>query len=87
MTTPPMPSTPVLMVALTVLAQSTWQGRRPDVQAGQSFWARHADHDGLVAGNLARDWQPGDPAAPSIEPPWTVHGQPGLAKGTTNASH
>jgi len=87
MTTPPLPSTPVLMTALAVLFRATWAQRQPDIQPGQAFWARYADSAGLIAGNQARLWQAGDPPAPAPQVPWSVHGVGGFAAGTSNAAH
>jgi hypothetical protein len=82
----PVPSR-VLMVALAVLYQTTHSGRLPNVPIGGVFWASSSDSPGLIAGNLARLWTAGDPAAPAPEPPWTAHGVAGVGKGTTNCSH
>lgn len=79
--------TPVLMVALVPLSQQSLAGPLPKVAAGQVFWASSLDQAQLIAGGLARNWVTGDPPAPQVEPPYTVNGVPGLAKGTTNASH
>lgn len=81
------PYVPVLMTALTELQQTSWAGRLPSVAAGQPFWARQLDVQPLTDAGYARLWQQGDPAAPPPEPPYTAHGTPGVAAGTTNASH
>lgn len=81
------PSTPVLMTALTPLQQTTWAGRLHNVASGQPFWCKQIDVAPLLAAGYARAWQAGDPPAPPWEPPYTAHGIPGIAKGTTNASH
>jgi hypothetical protein len=81
------PGIPVLMTALAELFQATWSGRLPNVAPGQAFWAKDTDVAQLIAGGLARLWQAGDPAAPPPEPPHTVNSVPGLAAGTSNASH
>jgi hypothetical protein len=78
---------PVLMTALAELFQTSWAGRLPNVAPGQSFWANPNDVNQLIAGGLARLWQSGDPAAPPPEPPYTANGIPGVAAGTSNASH
>lgn len=81
------PYVPVLMTALTLLQQTAWSGRLPNVQPGATFWCKPVDVAPLTSAGYARAWQAGDPPAPPWEPPWTVHGSPGLAAGTTNASH
>jgi hypothetical protein len=81
------PYVPVLMTALTELRRIAWSGRLPNVVAGQPFWAKRSDYQPLIDAGYARAWADGDPPAPAPEPPWTVHGSPGLATGTTNASH
>jgi hypothetical protein len=81
------PYVPVLMVALTELQQTSNAGRLPNVKAGHSFWCKYSDVAPLTSAGYARAWQPGDPPAPLPEPPYTAHGIPGIAAGTTNASH
>ena len=74
------------MVALEVLFQATWAGRLPNVQVGQSFWAKYGDSQGLISGGQARLWQAGDPPAPPPEPPNTVRQVAGFSAGATNGS-
>jgi hypothetical protein len=81
------PYVPVLMTALTELQQTSWAGRLPNVAPGQPFWCKPVDMQPLVDAGYARPWTEGDPPAPLPEPPWTAHGIPGIAAGTTNASH
>lgn len=81
------PTTPVLMVALMPLKQWSQAGPLPPVSTGQSFWANSRQSASLISGGLARLWMTGDPAAPPPEPPHTVVMVPGLATGTSNASH
>jgi hypothetical protein len=81
------PYVPVLMTALTTLQQTAWSGRLPNVAPGQPFWCKPGDVQPLVSAGYARAWQAGDPPAPLPEPPYTAHGSPGIAAGTTNASH
>lgn len=87
MTTPSSPYVPVLMTALTELQQTAWSGRLPNVAPGQPFWCKQQDVGPLTSAGYARAWQQGDPVAPLPEPPYTAHGTPGIAAGTTNASH
>ena len=77
----------MLMTALVQLQQTTWAGRLPNVAAGQAFWCKPGDVTPLTSAGYARAWQAGDPPAPPFEPPYTAHGIPGIAAGTTNASH
>lgn len=77
---------PVLMIAQQELRQRTWASPLPDVAPGQVFWADDSQVDSLIAGALAIEAPPGT-AAPPPEPPYTVNGVPGLATGTSNASH
>lgn len=81
------PFVPVLMTALVQLQQTSWAGRLPNVAPGQPFWCKPADVAALESAGYARAWQAGDPPAPPFEPPWTAHGIPGIAAGTSNASH
>jgi hypothetical protein len=75
------------MVALTTLQQTTWAGRLPNVTTDQVFWAKQADFQPLIDAGYAREWIEGtDGPLPPPEPAYTVHGSPGLAAGTTNAS-
>jgi hypothetical protein len=81
------PYLPVLMTALVPLQQTSWAGRLPNVAPGQPFWAKPHDVQPLASAGYARAWQQGDPPAPAPEPRFTAHGTPGVAAGTTNASH
>lgn len=81
------PYVPQLMVALVVLQQTAWAGRLPNVQPGRPFWCKQHDVQPLISAGYAREWVPGDPPAPAPEPPYTANGIPGIAAGTTNASH
>lgn len=81
------PYVPVLMTALTELQQTAWSGRLPNVGPGQPFWCKPRDVQPLVDAGYARAWELGDPSAPLPEPAWTANGSPGIATGTTNASH
>jgi hypothetical protein len=83
---PTAPVTPVLMVALTRLAQATWAGRLPDVTIGEAFWASSIDAPSLAAAGLA-EYAPEDTVAPPPEPRWTAHGSAGFGAGTSNSSH
>jgi hypothetical protein len=74
------------MTALTELQQTAWSGRLPDVAPGQPFWCKQSDVTPLINAGYAREWTEGDPAAPPPEPPYTAHGIPGIAAGTSNAS-
>ena len=80
------PYTPTLLVALQPLYQASWSGRLPDVSTGEAFWASSLDAPNLIAAGLAEPAPP-DTVAPPVEPRWTVHGSPGFAAGTSNASH
>jgi len=75
------------MVALVELQQTSWAGRLPNVAPGKPFWCKPLDSELLINAGYAREWIQGDPPMPPPEPPYTVHGSPGLAAGTTNASH
>jgi hypothetical protein len=81
------PSTPVLMVALMDMNQSSQAGPLPRIKSGHSFWASSRQVQVLIGANQARLWQAGDPPAPPAEPRSTVNGVPGLATGTSNSSH
>lgn len=81
------PYTNVLMTALVPLQQTSWAGRLPNVAPGQPFWCKPIDVTPLTSAGYARAWQAGDPVAPAWEPAYTAHGIPGIAAGTTNASH
>ena len=80
------PWLPVLMIAQAGLTQSSWAGRLPNVTDGQVFWASSRDAPGLVADGQAIYAPPGTPAPP-VEPPYTAHGTPGFAAGTSNSTH
>jgi hypothetical protein len=84
---PVAPSTPVLMVALQNLNQSSQAGPLPRVLSGHSFWASSRQVQVLIGAGQARLWANGDPPAPPAEPRSTVNGVPGLATGTSNSSH
>lgn len=86
MTTPSSPYVPVLLVALVELQQTGWAGRLPNVQVGGSFWCKPVDVEPLISAGYARPWVNGDPVI-APEPPYTAHGTPGIAAGTSNASH
>jgi len=75
------------MLALVELQQTGWAGRLPNVAAGDPFWAKPRDAELLINAGYAREWTQGDPPMPAPEPPYTAHGTPGVAVGTTNASH
>jgi hypothetical protein len=74
------------MVATIALKQYSQAGPLPKVAPGQAFWANSRQAPILASGGLATYAPPNTPA-PSPEPAWTVHGVPGLAAGTSNASH
>lgn len=80
------PSTPVLMVALMDMNQSSQAGPLPRIKSGHSFWASSRQQAILTGAGQARLWTNGDPPAPPAEPRATVNGVPGLATGTTNSS-
>jgi hypothetical protein len=80
------PNVPVLMVALTALAQESWAGRLPDVQPGEAFWAALLDAPKLAAAGLA-EYAPAGTVAPPAEPRWTAHGIAGFGAGTSNCSY
>lgn len=86
MAPPAQPNVPVLLVALTELAQSSWAGRLPDIGMGEAFWASVYDAPGLIAAGYA-EVAPPDTVAPPSEPPYTAHGTPGFGAGTSNSSH
>jgi hypothetical protein len=73
-----------LMVALQPLKQQSLAGWLPAVPAGGLFWADGAAVQGLLTAGLAILAPPGATLQP--EPPYTVHGVPGLGEGTTNSS-
>lgn len=75
-----------LMIATVRLKQWTQSGPLPFVPAGQAFWADAAQAPQLVAAGLATIAPPNTPA-PQQEPDYTVNSVPGLATGTSNASH
>jgi hypothetical protein len=79
-------ATPVLMISLRPLRQWSQAGPLPDVPINTAFWATSTQVDSLIAGGLAVEAPPGT-VAPQVEPPYTVNGVPGLAAGTSNASH
>ncbi|MGH3300966.1 MAG: hypothetical protein ACRDOK_04610 [Streptosporangiaceae bacterium] len=76
---------PVLMVAIQELYQVLWSQRLPNVQPGSLFWARYNDAVLLLAVGMAVIAPAGSSLAP--EPPYSVNGSPGVAAGTSNASH
>jgi hypothetical protein len=78
--------TNTLMVALQQLSRQSLAGRLPDVLAGQPVWAVTRDAQGLADAGLAAFAPAGTPA-PAWEPAWTAHGTPGVAFGTSNATH
>lgn len=80
------PTVPVLMIATIALKQYSQAGPLPPVRVGQAFWANSRQAPILAAGGLASIAPPGTPAPPP-EPALTVNGVPGLAAGTSNASH
>lgn len=77
---------PVLMISLVPLRQQSLAGPLPNVPANTAFWAQDYQVDSLITGGLAVEAPPGT-VAPPAEPPYTVNGVPGLAAGTSNASH
>lgn len=77
---------PVLMISLVPLRQWSLAGPLPPIPAGTAFWAQDTQENSLIIGGLAIPAPPNTPAPPP-EPPYTVNGVPGLAKGTSNASH
>lgn len=79
------PNRPQLMVALTDLTRASWAGRLPNVTAGEAFWAEARIVASLIAAGQAEIAPPGT-VAPPVEPPHTVHGQPGFGAGTSNSS-
>jgi hypothetical protein len=80
------PWVPVLMVSLQPLSRSSWAGQLTPVAANEVFWASSRDAPGLAADGQAEYAPPGT-IAPPVEPPRTVHGQPGFGAGTSNCSH
>lgn len=76
---------PVLMVAVIELYQASWAGRLPNVAPGQLFWASGRDAVNLEANGYATVAPADSYLLP--EPPYTVHGTPGLATGVSNSSH
>jgi hypothetical protein len=85
--TTPLAGVPVLMTALTELAQTAWSGRLPNVAPGQPFWCKQRDVVPLEQAGYARLWAQGDPPAPLPEPRYTANGSAGIAAGTTNSAH
>lgn len=83
---PLQPPTPVLMVALQPLTKSSWAGRLPNIAIGDAFWSNSREAPALVAAGQA-EIAPEGTVAPPVEPPYTVHGSPGFAAGTSNSSH
>jgi hypothetical protein len=83
---PMQPSIPVLMVSQVNLKQYSQAGPLPPVAAGVAFWANSRQAPILARAGLAI-YAPEGTVAPPPEPGWTVNGQPGMASGTTNASH
>jgi hypothetical protein len=75
-----------LMIATVRLKQWTQTGPLPFIPPGQAFWADAAQAPSLVSSGLATI-APANTPAPLPEPPYTVNSVPGLAAGTTNASH
>jgi hypothetical protein len=75
-----------LMIAVVPLKQQSWAAPLPDVAAGDPFWAQGNQVESLIAGGLAIEAPPGT-TGPPPEPAYTVNGVPGLAAGTSNASH
>lgn len=80
------PATPVLMIAQMKLSQYSQAGPLPPVLAGAAFWANSRQAPMLATAGQAVYAPPGT-VPPAPEPGWTVNGQPGMAAGTTNASH
>jgi hypothetical protein len=83
---PVAPNVPVLMVALVPLKQSCQAGPLPPVAQGAAFWASARQAPTLAAAGQAI-YAPQGTTPPPPEPGWTVNGQPGMATGTSNASH
>jgi hypothetical protein len=77
--------TRTLMIALVTLEQQTRSARLPNVAPTQPFWARTDQAAGLVAAGLAAYAPSGTQLR--AEPVLTVSEVPGLAAGTSNASH
>jgi hypothetical protein len=75
----------VLMRALIALKQQTMSGPLPNVPVGGLFWADSTDVAALLANGQATLAPPGATLPP--EPRYTVERVPGLAAGTSNASH
>ena len=78
---------PVLMIALVPLRQQCMSGPLPPVAVNQAFWADDTQVESLIAGGLAIEAPANYSPVPPAEPPYTVNSVPGLAAGTSNASH
>ena len=74
-----------LMIALMQLNRQNQSGALPPVPDGAAFWASTSQAAILVQAGQAA-YAPADTPQPHMDPPKTVHGQPGYATGTTNSS-
>ena len=79
------PWLPVLLVSVVPLSQQSWAGQLQPVAANEPFWASSRDVPGLIAAGQAI-YAPSGTIAPPVEPPYTAHGTPGFAAGTSNSS-
>jgi hypothetical protein len=73
------------MIALQVLNRQNQSGSMSPVPDGAAFWAQTKQAAILVQAGQAAYAPTGTPE-PHMDPPKTVHGQPGYATGTTNSS-
>jgi len=79
------PWLPVLMLSAVPLSQQSWAGQLQAIAANEPFWASSRDVPALIAAGQAT-YAPPDTIAPPVEPPYTAHGTPGFAAGTSNSS-
>jgi hypothetical protein len=86
MTTPRLPgSPPVLMVAVSLIQQSSQVQALGFVQPGAAFWADGSQAAELAAAGLAVVAPP-NTAGPPLVRPYSVNGVPGLGRATQNSS-
>jgi len=74
-----------LLVAVTQIGLEDQAERFGSISPGTPFWVRSRRAAQIVSSGRAA-YAPASTPLPPAEPPWTVRGQPGFARGTTNAS-